>query len=103
MSEDGEIVRSVVLAGAAEVLAHGDIQDPVEAVFDAAMGADGACEARSRQGRGEELIGGLGGALVAGLAAADDLADGLEAGPVRSFWSQSMSLETTCSRVSMRP
>ena len=41
MSDDGHVVRAVALTQTRLVVVEVDVEDPMEAVFDAPMGADG--------------------------------------------------------------
>src|SRR5271166_1102343 len=63
------------------ILVHDDVQTPVQLVLHTPMRAHDLVEAFRRECRAEQVIGRLGGGLVGGLANADDLADGREAGP----------------------
>ena len=63
------------------VLVHGDIEDPMEAVFDAPMAAGDVAEALGGERRAEQVVGGLGGELGTDLTAALDLGDGRESRP----------------------
>ncbi len=84
--ESGEILWTVVASVAGAVLVHVDIEHPVEAVFDAPMGAGGLVQALGREGFGEQIVGGLGGRRVGvralEFARAANCADGFQAGPV---------------------
>jgi hypothetical protein len=52
-AEDGEVLGAGVGAVAGAVLVEGDVEDPIEAVFDGPVGADGLSE-RSVVRRAEE-------------------------------------------------
>ncbi len=86
MFENSEVSWTVVAAVAGAVLVHVDIEHPVEAVFDAPMGAGGLVQALGREGFGEQIVGGLGGRRVGvralEFARAANCADGFQAGPV---------------------
>ncbi len=85
MAENGEIVGTVSQTGPVLVLVHDDVEPPVQAVFDAPMGADDFVEAFGRQWRAEQIVGGFGRRLAGGFAEALDLADSGQARPLMVF------------------
>ncbi len=83
--EDREVFGRVAGADAGLVLMHGDIQDPVEAVFDGPMTAHGAGEEGRVGGQaGDAEAGFVGGAVADGPRAihAQDAAHAGPAGPI---------------------
>ena len=72
----------MILSVSALVLVHGDVEDPVEGVFDPPMMSGDLVETFGGKLRAEEIVYALAGGLVADLTAALDLADGRQAWPV---------------------
>jgi len=85
VAENGEIVGTVSQTAAVLILVHDDIEPPVQAIFDAPMRADDFVEAFGRQGRAEQIIGGLERCFAGGFADALDLADSRQARPLMVF------------------
>ncbi len=85
VSEDGHVIGCVFEAVSVLILVHGDIQSPMEAVFDIPMRADYFVEASSGKRRTEQVISGFAGRFVFALPDAGYLADGGKAGPVVAF------------------
>ncbi len=71
----------MILSVSGLILVHGDVEDPMEAVFDPPMASGGLVEALGGQLGAEQIEHGLAGGLVADLTAALDLADGRQARP----------------------
>lgn len=63
------------------ILVHDDIEDPVQAVLDAPVGADDRPETLGRKRRAEQIIGRFGGGFGGGFAAVVSSNDG-QAGPL---------------------
>ena len=72
VAQGGEVGGGVAGAHAAFIFAQGDIEHPVEGVFDAPVAADGTGEFRGVRGQAAEVVA----ALAAGRAA--DLALGFD-------------------------
>ena len=72
----------MILAVSGLVLVHGDIENPMQAVFDAPMAACDLAEAIGGERRTEQVVSGLGGDSGADLTAAPDFANGCQAGPI---------------------
>src|SRR5215469_14386711 len=65
-TQDGQVFRPVVFSGATGILVEDDVEDPVEAIFDAPMGTDDLQQALRRHVGGEEEVADHG--FVCGLA-----------------------------------
>ena len=79
--DDGEVLRSEAASQPREIVVEDHVEDPVEPVLDAPVGAPGTGEQHGVGGqrRDIEMLGGL--ALAVALDLALDQGDGLQAGP----------------------
>ena len=108
--DDGHVLRPEALAQAGLVIVEGDVQNPVQAVFDAPMAAHRLAGPRGIEGRRGDLVAGFSVRLAAPL---DDRpgygrcrrprAGAIPPGSGRSPDSQSTSRTTLVVRCSMRP
>lgn len=62
--DDGHVFRTMSRSQARLVFAEGDVEDPVEAVLNGPVAANGFCCATGRQGRGRDVVSGLEAAAV---------------------------------------
>ena len=81
-AEDAEVGDGVARAGAAEVLAEDDVQDPVALVLDGPVAAHGLGEESDVQRQAAEVVAPFDGDLVADLPGGLDQADAAQAGPL---------------------
>jgi len=109
MSDDGHICGAVSAAQARLVLPEPDIENPVQAVLDTAVGSGGLSEGFGGQDARGDIASPFDPDLGARLDAGLDHGDGAQAlearfvGIAPSPLIQSTRCETRCRRVSMRP
>src|SRR5215469_10161074 len=102
-TQDGQVFRPVVFSGATGILVEDDVEDPVEAIFDAPMGTDDLQQALRRHVGGEEEVADHG--FVCGLAlnssVCGDAGEGDDAGELVGA-AMLVSRMTTAERFSFR-
>ena len=86
MAHKGHVLSAMAFAQAREVLAEGDVEDPVQGVLDPPMAADGVCGPRGREGGGGDGVALLGGDVSFALADGLDANEGGELGKAGLAW-----------------
>src|SRR6266404_6281679 len=81
MSQDDKVLLTVVLAHATDIFLKGDVEHPVEAIFDAPMAAHGCAKGARLPRQAREVIATFGGYLLAHFALRFDHANAAQPHP----------------------
>src|SRR4051794_32186683 len=83
--QQGDVLRSVILAVSGLILVHSHVEDPMQAVLNPPMGAGHLAEALGTERSAQQVVGGFGADLGADLASADHAANGSQPRPGMSL------------------
>ena len=89
VAQDGQVGRRMIFADAATVFVEGDIQDPMQAIFDAPMLAGGLENALGIRFQTGDEITGFDGLFAIYDPAADEQHQTLQADPLGTLWDTS--------------
>src|SRR4051812_48327155 len=103
MPQNREVLRAIADPVSHLILIHGDVQTPMQTVFDGPMRARDLAEPVRSHGRAQQIVSGLRRRLLGRLADPHHLANGRQSRPVMDRLNHSISVESMAVRVSMRP